>query len=294
MEGGKPLAEWSDVDIRRALLAHGESSEVPITPTTRPLLLRKLARLQEQPAISRTREGGSGRESCSESQNCSSHQAGHPQESPIEGYYGVVGRGPQSYLELSPFYTSKSEVLRAVKGVPGARFKRFDSQHGAEAFSRQHMSVEEDSLDSQGQRNTTTSEKANSFPRPKVQDLSSLRKLIETGTVDDFARTVWSNPLTLINSGDAPAILQEGCHYNALHCAARTGRLDMCQKLLEVIQSNHFWELVYPGDSEPIRAERKSRLIDLYLNIQDKIVSWLLKSCVNWQPVSLSSPSPEQ
>ena len=278
MEGGKPLDEWSDAELRRALLAHGESSEVPITPTTRPLLLRKLARLQKRPALSETHEGGSGRKSCSESQKWSSHQA---EESAVEGYYGVVLSGPQSHSELSPFYTSKSEVLRAVKGVPGARFKRFDSQQGAEAFSRQQVSAEGDSLDSQGQSNTT-SEKANRFQRPKVQDLSGLRKIIESGTVDDFARTVWSNPLSLITSGDAPAILQEGCHYNVLHCAARTGRLDMCQKLLEVIQSDRFWELVYPGDSETIRAERKSHLFDLYLNLQDKIVSWLLKPCVNW------------
>lgn len=117
MEGGKPLDEWSDAELRRALLAHGESSEVPITPTTRPLLLRKLARLQKRPALSETHEGGSGRKSCSESQKWSSHQA---EESAVEGYYGVVLSGPQSHSES--FYTSKSEVLRAVKGVPGARF----------------------------------------------------------------------------------------------------------------------------------------------------------------------------
>ena len=282
---GKPWTEcqeWSDAEIRKALLAHGESSEVPITSTTRPLLLRKLERLQGQPA----QKDAAGKEVCSESS--SNHQeGGYLQEDPIEGYYGVIGRHLQPSVELSPFYTRKSEVLKAVKGVPGARFKRFDSQQGAEAFSRQRESAEEGVLHSQDQSTITTSERANSFPRPKVQDLSSLRKLIETGTVEDFVSTVWDNPRTLITSGDAPEILQEGFRYNALHCAVSKGRLDMCQKLIEVIQSNRFWELVYPNDSEAIRAERKSHLLDMYLNVQDKIVSSSLRPYLNGRDLLL-------
>jgi len=43
----RPLCEWSDAEIRNALLARGEK-DIPVTPTTRPLLLRKLERLVQQ------------------------------------------------------------------------------------------------------------------------------------------------------------------------------------------------------------------------------------------------------
>ena len=45
-----------------------------------------------------------------------------------------------------------------------------------------------------------------------------------------------------------------------------------CQELMAILQDHHFWDLVYPNDSDDTVLDRKKHLIDLYLNMQDKIV----------------------
>ncbi len=273
------MKEWSNEDIRQALLASGEK-DIPVTPTTRPLLLRKLRKLLDRPQGENSEQHGEG-ESYSMSQTTPPRQQAH-EDSMFEGYYGVVAAGcseQKATLQLSPFYTSKAEVLKIIKGLPGARFKRFESQKGAEAFSLQPGS-ETDSVSATPQSSSSTSspalstsEKPNNFPSLKIQLLTKFRKLIENGDLVQFADTIWSNPRHLISSGDAPVVLQEGFRYNTLHCAVRARKLDICHELFVILESERFWTLVYPGDSEETRERRRSHLIDLYLNMQDKIVS---------------------
>ena len=285
----RPLCEWSDAEIRSALLARGEK-DIPVTTTTRPLLLTKLGRLlQKHPHTSKlVSEVGSGDEestgTASQRQDsCRSPVHGGTgsgkqeergtEDAQFEGYYGVAtGKVEcQAGVQLSPFYTNKSEALKAIRNIPGARFKKFESQEGAEAFSMLREITWHDKV--QANVVVSVSEKPNNFPGLKTQGLTKFRKLIENGETAAFTDAVWSNPRHLITSGDAPEILQEGFRYNALHCAVRARQLSICRELFVVLQSDWFWKLVYQDDSEETHLQRKTHLVDLYLNMQDKIVS---------------------
>lgn len=46
------------------------------------------------------------------------------------------------------------------------------------------------------------------FKGPKPQELTNLRKAIETGDVVTVESLVWDNPRFLVSSGDTPVILQ--------------------------------------------------------------------------------------
>ena len=285
----RPLCEWSDAEIRSALLARGEK-DIPVTPTTRPLLLSKLGRLlQKHPHTSNlvSEVGSEDEEStgtASQRQNsCKTpvhdgtgsgkQEERETEDAQFEGYYGVAtGKVEfQTGVQLSPFYTNKSEALKAIRNIPGARFKKFESQEGAEAFSMLREITWHDKV--QANVVVSVSEKPNNFPGLKTQDLTKFRKLIENGETSAFTDAVWSNPRHLITSGDAPEILQEGFRYNALHCAVRARQLSICRELFLVLQSDWFWKLVYQDDSEETHLQRRTHLIDLYLNMQDKIVS---------------------
>ena len=72
--------------------------------------------------------------------------------------------------------------------------------------------------------------------------------------------------------GDAPELLQPGTRYNALHVAARNNKLEFCKEILNTIESMDFWTKLYPDDSHESRNERNKHMVDLYLNMPDKIV----------------------
>jgi hypothetical protein len=116
-------------------------------------------------------------------------------------------------------------------------------------------------------------EKANEFPSVTVPEKNKFRALIENSQVEEFVQSVWANPRYLITQGDSPEVFKIGPRYNALHCAARVGSLEICKKLFEILEGDRYWSLVYPGDSVEIRNKRRGHLIDLYLNTCDKGVS---------------------
>lgn len=288
----KPLAEWSDDDIRKALASMGENV-VPITDTTRPFLIRKIEKSVhvangDTPDTSQQdSEPGSATESVRAYEDA-------PQEEcvPVEGYYVLVQSrcmslvdtseatdSEQSELEQScPLYTTKAAAVNAMKSNPGGRFKKFESKEAALAFWKtlQRQLQQENGTDSSEDPAPSnpgvSGEKANNFPSLKTPALNKFRKLIEEGKLEQFNDSVWSNPRYLITSGDTPEILQQGCRYNALHCAVRRGQLELCKEVMSIVQGDRFWELVYPDDSETVRQRRKDHLVDLYLNGQDKIV----------------------
>ena len=211
---GRDLEEWSNEEVRRALIACGET-DVPVTQTTRPFLLRKLHRLLDKKENeSADSKGEKDDEESPNSVSAPPKQLVHDTKS-FEGYFGVAAVGcdeSSATIQLSPYYTSKAEVLKAIKNLPGARFKRFESQQSAEAFSHQRANESaSDSIDLSSSPasapNPSPGEKANSFPSVKTQLLTKFRKLIESGDAVQFADTVWSNPRHLITSGDAPEIL---------------------------------------------------------------------------------------
>ena len=299
----RPLEEWSNEEIRVSLLAHGEGN-LPVTPTTRSLLMRKLRGLVGKAHTSRegngtsttpqpAQDGDNQTDSTTaganltenttaganqtENTTAGANQTENPtasaiaNESVIEGYYGVSARcdDPGS-LHLSPFYTSNAEVLNIIKKHPGVRFnlKKFETRESAEAFSQR----EPETISEHRPSTTICEPKTNNFPSLKTQDLTKLRKLIESHEVAAFRDAIWTNPRYLISSGDAPTILHVSFCYNALHCAVRGGKVEMCHALFAILQSERFWEMVYPDDSVETRVERRRHLIDLYLNMQDSRV----------------------
>lgn len=126
----------------------------------------------------------------------------------------------------------------------------------------------------------SNAEKANEFPGLKVPEINSFRELIESGEVEEFENAVWENPRYLITQGDAPEVLKLGPRYNTLHCAIKAGSLEICRKLFEILEGDHYWSLVYPDDLVEVRNKRRDHLIDLYLNTCDKGVCLSFSKCM--------------
>lgn len=195
---------------------------------------------------------------------------------------------------LSLFYHDHEVLKKAIKGTVGTRFKKFSDQTKAEEFSKTVFPEE------LGPKYSL--ERALS-PLPgvkKTRDKNVLAKIIQEGNAEEFLRTVWGNPRYLLGSGDTPEIIHPGTRRNALHLAALENQLEICKHIMFIIQSDRFWREVYPvsdvlidaamssnekkriegmdvelvreGKRENalrLREESKSRLVDLYLNIQD-------------------------
>lgn len=278
----KPLAEWTDDDIRTELLALGESV-VPITATTRSFLLKKLEKLLQAANSDGSHDSTEvGRVLESSEASTGTLKCHFDEQEPAAYYVVVVGHGEED-VELSkdrhlcPVYTTSADALKAVKNIPGARFKKFETKNAAVTYWESHKQqdrervVESENTDF-SKPTSVAAEKANNFPSLKTPQLNKFRKLIEEGDLRRFQDSVWENPRYLITSGDTPEILQLGCRYNALHCAVRSRKLDICKELLNIVQGDRFWRLVYSDDSEAVRQTRRDHLLDLYLNMQDKVV----------------------
>lgn len=269
------MEEWSDDKLRKALEDNKLCLGVPVTASTRSFLIRKLQNAASS-SLTVTPEPTAATSECLETSEAVNEPLQRPSVE-TEGYYGVTStpNGDDTSVPLSPFYTNKSDALKAIKGIPGARFKKFDSQAEAESFSQQE--IDNDITDS-GQVNTNKhSEKANNFSSLKTAELSVFRSFIEKGDIQSFLDCVQRNPRYLITSGDAPEILRPPTRYNALHCAVIAGQTEICRQLLCILQDDNFWRVVYPDDdSEAVRPSRKQHLLDLYLNMQDKGVGGYL------------------
>ena len=261
----------SDSELYSALLAHGINS--PVMDSTRSYLRSKLRKLQQ--ASPASDESNTENETFHPKEEEESQQTDKSCEEakPFEGYFGVAGTSsPQVGPPLSPYYTSRSDALRAIKGIPGARFKKFETPEKAEEFSAKELLPPSEETDDAGK--ITPSEKANNLPSLKPPEISEFLKTIENGDVNGFLEAVWSNPRYLINTySDTPEIIKQGPLYNALMVGVKARQIVICRHLLDIIQSAEFWTLVYPADSDDMRVKKKDRLLDLYLNLQDKYVS---------------------
>ena len=137
----------------------------------------------------------------------------HRHDEKPEGYYGVAATPSEQSL-LSPYYTSKDEVLSAISKLKGARFKRFESPQCAEAYSRQNGNLEAETGASVEITDTLPhlstpevplrTEKANDYPSLKQTDQTAFRQLIEAGDIAAFVKSAWENPRYLVTGGDTP------------------------------------------------------------------------------------------
>ena len=238
---GKPVSQWTNEELQKTLVASG-SAVVPVTPSTRQFLEGRVEKLLlhcQDPAQKDSKETETRPDR--DVRSPATEDGLRVDTTPGDGeFYGVVVQGEPGTRpsSLSPYYTSRSEAVRAVKSLPGARFKKFSTRASAEAFSSSPV-------DSSGGRRSTPArggspaieptrgDKPNLFPSLSTADLNRFRRLVEQGDVCGLSRDVWANPRYLVNCyGDAPEVLHVGFRYNALHCAVRAGRLEICKVLL--------------------------------------------------------------
>ncbi|KAK2586506.1 hypothetical protein KPH14_011401 [Odynerus spinipes] len=167
-------------------------------------------------------------------------------------------------------YVDKAEALKVIKENKTGRLKTFKSYSDAEEYAKTGYKQAYNCANNTIIVTSVTEEKSNNIKAPKFQDLTCFKKLIESGDLDAVRDTVWENPRYLISSGDTPAILQEGCRYNALHIAVKAGRADMCELILNTVGDTEFMELFYGEERNKSYVDRADVLIDLYLNTPDK------------------------
>ncbi|KAH8869870.1 Ankyrin repeat and LEM domain-containing protein 2 like [Schistosoma japonicum] len=77
---------------------------------------------------------------------------------------------------------------------------------------------------------------------------------------------VGDNPMVLVTSSDTPTILQIRFRYNALHVIASNGNVKLLHFLLNCLDSDEFWERLYPNASREASYWRQQYVLDLYLN----------------------------
>ncbi|XP_053995759.1 ankyrin repeat and LEM domain-containing protein 2 homolog [Hylaeus anthracinus] len=181
-----------------------------------------------------------------------------------------IDSSTENYAKENRVYQDKVEALKVIKEFKTGRLKSFKKRSEAEEYAK--TGLEKTNYISNTSISTTVpvaEEKSSNFKGPRSQELVSFRNLIKDGDTHDVKTKVWSNPRYLIGSGDTPAILQEGCRYNALHIAVRANRADMCELILNTVGNAEFIKLLY-GDECKIYVDRAQIMLDLYLNTPDK------------------------
>lgn len=288
MAGKKDVNELSDLELMNELKSLGLKTG-PITPSTRRLFEKRLSKARGCDVVDCSYENKETRENanvvvveeCTNSSRDSTISTPIALESPAI-FYGVcfdVDRpsSESASPNLPAVFTSKDEALKAVKKIKGARFKGFKSKLEAECFSRSRSREQENSPATPSALPTPTDPVSN-FKSPTPQELVKFRTVIERGSKEEFQQVVLKNPRYLIGPGDTPVILQEGSRFNALHVAVKSNRKEMCQLIIETLESQHFWSILLNQEHESaINSKRKQFLVDMYLNTPDKGVSNLQK-----------------
>ena len=282
MAGKRAVDELSDMELMKELKSLGIKTG-PVTSSTRRVVEKKLLKARGADFIDSNFES---KNSAGESENVtlqestkSARESTGSTSSALESpaiFYGVcfdVDRSSSdstspSLAAVSPgVFTSKDEALKMAKKVRGARFKGFKTKLEAESFARSRFQEKEQS--------PAPKDPASNFKTPTPQQLVKFRTIIERGTKDEFQEVVLRNPRYLIGSGDTPVILQEGSRYNALHVAVKSNRKEMCQLIVDTLESDHLWNILLNQESQSaaIHSKRKQFLVDMYLNTPDKGVS---------------------
>ena len=180
-------------------------------------------------------------------------------------------------------FTDRNEALHCVKKNNGARFRSFSTRNEAEAFASGKLRTPSRLLSqelSPGPVEPTSDYKT---PKGKGGEITTYRQLIEKGDLDNVAKLIYGNPKYLISSGDTPFIIQEGCHYNSMHVAAKAGHRDICKLVVDTLNDDEFWKLMYPVkvkgvNNVELNNRRKAFLLDLYVNTPDKGVSIIINN----------------
>ena len=282
MAGKRAVDELSDMELMNELKSLGIKTG-PVTPSTRRVVEKKLLKARGADFVDSNFESKNSGESenvtLQESTKSTRESTTSSTSSTLESpaiFYGVcfdVDRSSSdstspSIAAVSPaVFTSKDEALKMAKKVRGARFKGFKTKLEAESFARSRFQEQEQS--------PAPKDPASNFKTPTPQQLVKFRTIIERGAKDEFQEVVVKNPRYLIGPGDTPVILQEGSRYNALHVAVKSNRKEMCQLIVDTLESDHLWNILLNQESQSaaIHSKRKQFLVDMYLNTPDKGVS---------------------
>ena len=181
--------------------------------------------------------------------------------------------------KIATVFTDRSEALSCLKKNSEARFRAFNTKEEAEAFASGQLTTPIRQLSRE--LSPSPVEPVSKYKGPKQRELTIYRKLIEKGDVENVSKTIYCNPRYLISSSDTPVIIQEGCHYNSLHVAAKAGQRDVCELIVDSLNDVNFWRMLNTSDSndlefDSLNARRKAFVLDLYLNTPDKAVSMML------------------
>ncbi|KJH45708.1 ankyrin repeat protein [Dictyocaulus viviparus] len=155
----------------------------------------------------------------------------------------------------------------------GARFNRFGTPKEAMDF------IASGDFQTSQQISTSVLPSEPIIPHPSITryQMNDLKKAIEKGTIHTVSDLIDSNPRFLINtSGDTAAIVMvgvplplEGFRFNALHIAARHGKAEVVEKILQLVGSKTFVSSVY-GTNEEDAELRVNNILASYLNTPDK------------------------
>uniref|UniRef100_A0A6P7H126 Ankyrin repeat and LEM domain-containing protein 2 n=1 Tax=Diabrotica virgifera virgifera TaxID=50390 RepID=A0A6P7H126_DIAVI len=183
-------------------------------------------------------------------------------------YYGVYTPNDNREYNGAPnVFDDKNEALKVAKKNKKSRFKAFSFYHEAVEFAMNGCEFPNNIILNSA---NAIGEKASPFKGPKPQEITELRKAIESGNYKLVKDTIWQNPRYLVSSGDTPAIYQEGPRYNALHVAAKSKNAEMTELILTTIANPEFIKLLYGDDNQQNAEDRAAVLLDLYLNTPNK------------------------
>ena len=248
-------------------------SHPPVTATTRGVLERKLAQLVNKEALPSFQCSPEVTNPVTVTAVSSSTQ----EEDKSKGCYLLLYSGSvPDGLTLKQCYYHREELHGVLKVLKGARFKWFATEEEAiAAYDTLQAEIKDTASVA-----VANKESASIYPSVSTVALNKFRKLIEDGKIEEFRECVRNNPRYLVTAGDAPELLKPGTRYNALHVAARNNKLEFCIEILNTIESMDFWTKLYPDDSQESRNTRKKHIVDLYLNMPDKIVRMCVFACV--------------
>ncbi|VDL94205.1 unnamed protein product [Schistocephalus solidus] len=161
-------------------------------------------------------------------------------------------------------FSSISDANKYLKAVRGSRLKIFSSFDAASSFASSTVA------ENLSEPTTTISADTSPFPTLKQEELLRFRRLIETSQPSVIQSLVDENPLWLITNCDTPSILQVRIdvrfRYNAFHVAALSGRADIIEVILSILESDGFWSRLRPSADALTVDYRRNRLLDLYFN----------------------------
>ena len=181
-----------------------------VTPTTRGVLKRKLAKLVNKevlPSFQCSTPGPEVKNPVTITAVSSSTQ----EENISKGYYLLLYSGSvPDGLTLKQYYYHKEELHGVLKVLKGARFKWFAIEEEAiAAYDTLQAEIKKDTAPVA----VANKESVSIYPSVSTVTPNKFRKLIEDGKIEEFRECIQNNPRYLITAGDAPELLQPGTRY---------------------------------------------------------------------------------